>query len=59
MMFQAYNIDFDMGAMIHGDFGYGIYQLAVQNGTSTNTIDNNDDKDIAGRLLSIYERVAA
>jgi phosphate-selective porin OprO/OprP len=51
MMWGVANVDFDMGAMVHGDLGYGIYQAGFFNGTSTNTIDNNDDKDFDARIM--------
>ncbi len=44
-------VDFDMGAMVWGDLGFATWQLAVQNGTSTDTPDNNDDKDINARVV--------
>jgi len=44
----------DIGAMLHGKLYDNLleYQIAVLNGTGENNRDNNDSKDIAGRLFA-------
>ncbi len=44
------NVDYDVGAMLHGDMGFMAYQFSIQNGTSTGVADTNDDKDFNFRL---------
>lgn len=48
---DAAKADYDMGAMVHGDFGYGTYYLAAVNGTGTNAVETNDDKEFLGRIV--------
>jgi phosphate-selective porin OprO/OprP len=42
----------DVGLMVSGEVGEGIFQwyLGVFNGTGKNLADNNDEKDVAGRV---------
>ena len=50
MMFRTTNVNYDFGAMVHGDLGFLSYKLAIQNGAGLNTLDTNSDKDVNGRL---------
>ncbi|MFC1706684.1 OprO/OprP family phosphate-selective porin [Planctomycetota bacterium] len=50
MAFQVMGIDYDLGAVAHGNLTYANYQLGVFNGSGSNTADETDDKDVAARL---------
>jgi phosphate-selective porin OprO/OprP len=51
MMFRNTNVNYDFGAMLHGELAdLALYQVSVQNGTGQDAIDNNDDKDVYGRI---------
>ncbi|RME77115.1 MAG: hypothetical protein D6776_00100, partial [Planctomycetota bacterium] len=53
-----YDIDFDLGAMAHGDLGFARYHVGVFNGAKGQRVDTNSSKDVTAHVLLTPFRVA-